>query len=53
MNKVIALTLAAATLVLSSSCSTSAPSGNSSSMPGMSAQDHAKMKQGSMPGMNM
>jgi hypothetical protein len=53
MNKLITITFAAITLVVVSSCSTSGSS--SSSMPGMSAQEHANMKKGggSMPGMKM
>ncbi|MFZ2280452.1 MAG: hypothetical protein WAW39_21825 [Prosthecobacter sp.] len=43
MNKHITLILAAITLAVISSCSTSGSS--SSSMPGMSAAEHAKMMQ--------
>ena len=45
MNKLIAITLAAFTLIAVSSCATrkKAPSGQNQSMPGMSAAEHAKM----------
>ncbi len=45
MTKIITITLAAATLFAVSSCTTrnKAPSGQSQSMPGMSAAEHAKM----------
>ena len=58
MNKPIATILAALTIVVVSSCSstTSAPADNSQrqTMPGMSDAEHAKMKKGgSMSGMKM
>ena len=52
MNKLITLTLAATTLVVVSSCATKSSAPASQSMPGMSAEEHAKMtKGGSMRGM--
>ncbi|HBJ82999.1 MAG TPA: hypothetical protein DDZ88_03810 [Verrucomicrobiales bacterium] len=45
MTKLITITLAAFTLIAVSSCTTrnKAPAGQSQSMPGMSAAEHAKM----------
>ncbi|MDZ4405560.1 hypothetical protein [Prosthecobacter sp.] len=45
MTKLITITLAAFTLIAVSGCTTrnKAPAGQSQSMPGMSAAEHAKM----------
>ncbi len=48
MTKLTTLTLAAVTLVVVSSCSTS-NSAPQQSMPGMSAQEHANMKRAAAP----
>jgi len=45
MNKLIAIILAAVTLIAVSSCATrkKTPAGQNQSMPGMSAAEHARM----------
>lgn len=57
MTRTIHLALLSLTLITVSSCATRTPPpadhSQHQSMPGMSAEDHAKMKKDAMPGMKM